>query len=95
MCADEARNVAKSLTHPNAKREMILVAEYFAMLAKQVQRKRSANSSYVCSPPSAGERLKTCKAHDVRFCIHLATVGHWRGSVSTEGYGNPSGRRSD
>jgi len=39
--ADEARSVAESLTHPTAKREMLLVAEHFEMLAKQ-ERKQSA-----------------------------------------------------
>ena len=39
--AEEARSVAESLTHPTAKREMLLVAEKFEMLARRA-RKQSA-----------------------------------------------------
>lgn len=39
--ADEARRIAESLTHPAAKREILLVAEQFEALARQA-RKRSA-----------------------------------------------------
>lgn len=36
--AEEARSVAGSLTHPTAKREMLLVDERFEMLAKKARK---------------------------------------------------------
>ena len=43
--ADEARSIAGSLTHPAAKREILLVAEQFEALARQA-RKRSARRKW-------------------------------------------------
>ena len=85
-CADEARNVAKSLTHPTDKREMLLVAEYFAMLAKQAQRKQSAKGTAVksFSLPLPEERLKgarrmTCASVSIWQQSALARFGIHRG----------------
>jgi hypothetical protein len=41
--ADEARSIAESLTHPAAKREMLLVAEQFEILAKQARKQKRHN----------------------------------------------------
>ena len=41
--ADEARRIAESLTHPAAKRELLLVAEQFEILARQARKQKRHN----------------------------------------------------
>ena len=47
--ADEARRAADSLTHPTAKRELLLIAENFERLAKKA---RAAGRKAAASTPS-------------------------------------------
>jgi len=47
--ADEARRAAESLTHPTAKRELLLIAENFERLAKKAQ---AAERKATASNPS-------------------------------------------
>ena len=46
--ADEARGVAQSLTHPIAKREMLLVAEHFERLAKRALKQSAKRKRHDC-----------------------------------------------
>jgi hypothetical protein len=55
--ADEARKAAESLTHPATKRELLLIARRFEMLARQA-RKRSANRKGTAAKSSSRPRRK-------------------------------------